>query len=140
MYPDKLSLNLSIRPEQVIEAWSWQDTSRNNDGTVRAAYRDRQLAKDVWVTVGAGEPVRSLRHKYPNETSARAAASARLNKGKREGERVSLTIAGKPEIKAEGLIQLIGFYRGVDATYSITRVEHRLQSEFMTLIEATKLL
>jgi phage protein D len=131
----------TIRRTDIIENWSWDDSSRNDAGTVRAAYRNRGAAKDIWIEVGSGEPIRTIRTKFPNAASARAAANSRLNKGQREGERINLTIKGATEIKAEALVELIGFYRGVDKAYSITRVEHNFTTaEFTTLLEAVKLL
>jgi uncharacterized protein len=118
---------VTLTPGQV-SSWSATIARREVAKTVIAVYRDLAAAKDVEVKVGEGEPVRRLRHTFPDEASAKDAAEAELERSKREGGRVTVTLPGRTDLMAEGKLVLVGFREGVAGEWSIEGVTHRLDS------------
>jgi phage protein D len=109
--------------------WSMSTTTRDSDGTVVAFYHDRGLAQRKKVTAGSGDPVRSLRHNFPDQASAQKAAQAELDKRSRRKNKISLAMPGDPTLAAEAKLTLLGFRSGVPADWLVTRVAHRLEAD-----------
>lgn len=107
--------------------WSMNRAVRDADGTVVAYYHDRGAAKRKQVEVGSGDPVRRLRHNFPDEESARRAAQGELDKRERRRNKISLTMPGDPQLTAEAKLQLTGFRQGVPTSWLVTRVQHHFQ-------------
>lgn len=105
--------------------WSMNQSTRDSEGTVVAYYHDRGAAKRQTVTVGSGDPVRRLRHNYPDKASAEKAAQGELDKRGRRKNKLSLTMPGDPLLTAEAKLQLSGFRPGVPPEWVITRVVHQ---------------
>lgn len=105
--------------------WSMNISTRDSEGTVVAFYHDRGAAKRQEVSVGSGDPVRRLRHNFPDKASAEKAAQAELDKRDRRKNKLSLTMPGDPLLAAEARLQLEGFRPGVLTEWLITRVQHR---------------
>lgn len=99
---------------------------RESPGTVVAYHHAKRTARRIPVTLGSGEPVRRLRHWYPDEQSARAAAQAELDKRARGEHKLSLTMPGNPLLAAESPLVAFGFRDGVDGEWLVTRVTHTL--------------
>lgn len=108
------------------DATRWRVTlaSRDSAGTVVATYRDRKQAKNIDIAVGSGEPVRRLRHHYPDQKSALEAAKAEQRKRARGEASVTVDMAGDPNLVAESMMTLKGFRDGVDGEWLVARVEH----------------
>ena len=107
--------------------WSLSITTRDSDGTVIAFYHDRGLAQRKQVTAGSGDPVRRLRHNFPDQASALKAANGELDKRGRRKNRLTLTMPGDPLLAAEAKLTLTGFRAGVPTDWLVSRVEHRLE-------------
>lgn len=105
--------------------WSLSITTRDSDGTVVAYYHDRGAAKRQEVSVGSGDPVRRLRHNFPDKASAEKAAQAELDKRGRRKNKLSVTMPGDPTLAAEAKLALSGFRSGVPLEWLVTRVAHR---------------
>lgn len=105
--------------------WSMNQSTRDTEGTVVAYYHDRGAAKRETVTVGSGDPVRRLRHNYPDQASAEKAAQGELDKRDRRKNKISLTMPGDPRLTAEAKLALSGFRPGVPTEWLITRVVHQ---------------
>lgn len=113
---------------QACTRWSLSITTRDSEGTVVAFYHDRGLAKRQEVKVGSGDPVRRLRHNFPDKDSAEKAAQAELDKRERRKNKLALTMPGDPLLAAEAKLQLVGFRAGVPTDWLVTRVQHRLEA------------
>ena len=107
---------------------SWRMTlaKRDKPGSVVAYYHVNREAKRDEVTAGEGEPVRRLRHWYPDAGSAKAAAQAEMSKQRRGERKLSLTMPGDPLIAAETPLVATGFREGVDGEWLVTRVTHTI--------------
>jgi phage protein D len=116
---------ITLTPGQV-SSWSATIARREVAKTVVAVYRDFDGAEDVEVEVGEGEPIRRMRHTFPDEDSARDAAEAELARSEREGGRVTVTLPGRVDLMAEGKLVLAGFREGVAGEWTIEGVTHRL--------------
>ena len=99
---------------------------RDSPGTVVAYWHSTRAAKRQQVSLGSGEPVKVLRHSYPNEPAAVAAAQAELDRRRRGQARVALTMPGNPALCAEAPLDLSEFRPGVDGRWIVTRVAHAL--------------
>ena len=119
------SINLTATE---ITDWRLSIQKREVPKSVIATYRNIKQAKDVEVVVGTGEPVKRLKHSYADATSATEAAQAELDKGQRSEQSVSISLPGRPDIRAERRINIEGLRAGVNGEWLVTQVEHRLES------------
>lgn len=108
--------------------WSMNTSTRDSEGTVVAFYHDRGQAKRKEVKVGSGDPVRRLRHNFPDKAAAEKAAQAELDKRGRRKNKLSATMPGDPTLTAEAKLQLVGFRQGVPTDWVITRVQHQFEA------------
>jgi len=93
---------------------------------VVTVWRDANAAQDKEAIAGAGEPVRRVRHVYPDQAAAEKAAQSSLEAYRRGKSTLSVSLPGRPELAAEGRVILSGFRSGVNGEWSITRVTHSL--------------
>jgi uncharacterized protein len=105
--------------------WSMNISARDIQGTVVAYYHDRGAAKRQHVQAGSGDPVRRLRHAFPDQASALKAAQGELDKRTRQQNKLSLSAPGNALLTAEGALRLEGFRQGVPLDWVVSRVTHR---------------
>lgn len=120
--------------------WSMNQSTKDSEGTVVAFYHNRGEAKRKEVKVGSGDPVRKLRHNFPDKASAEKAAQGELDKRDRNKNKLSLTMPGNPLLAAEAKLVLAGFRPGVPTDWLITRVQHTMNpgAGYSCEIEAEK--
>lgn len=120
--------------------WTENESAREEDGTVVAFWHDKGAAKRQEVKVGSGDPVRKLRHNYPDKASAEKAAQAELDKRSRGKNRFACTMPGDPTLAAEARLQLYGFHPDVATDWLITRVQHEVTpgAGYVCEVEAEK--
>lgn len=123
-----------------VGRWSMTRSSRDSTGTVIAYWHEKAKAKKHEVKLGDGEPVRRLRHHYPDEKSAQAAAQAALDESKRNEDKLSLELPGDPTFSAESPLALSGFRYGIDGDWIIDSVTHTINKSvgFSASIEGVK--
>jgi hypothetical protein len=95
---------------------------------VVTVWRDTNAAQDKEATAGEGEPVRRIRHVYPDQAAAEKAAQTSLEAYRRGKSTLSVSLPGRTELAAEGRLILSGFRSGVNGEWSITRVTHKLSA------------
>lgn len=100
--------------------------TREAPGTVVAYWHNKKSAKRIEVKVGSGDPVKRLRHYYPTQDAAQAAAQGDLDKRTRKQATLSVSMPGNPQLMAEGKLTLTGFRDGVDGEWLVRSVEHEL--------------
>lgn len=113
---------------------------RDSPGTVIAYWHSKKGAKKIEVKVGEGEPVRRLRHWYPDEATAKSAAQAELDARKRGEYRLSLSLPGNPLFSAEAPLIAAAFRPDVDGEWLACSVTHTLDKNtgYSCQIEAEK--
>lgn len=116
---------ITMVAEQVTD-WRYTESSKDAPGKVVAYWHDKRGAKKQAISVGEGDPVKRLRHNYPTEEAAKAAAQSEYDKRKRGGRTFSGTLPGDPSLMAEARLILVGFGEGPDGEWLLTRVEHEL--------------
>jgi phage protein D len=104
----------------------WQETesAREENGTVVAFYHDRHAAKRQETKMGSGDPVRRLRHNYPDKAAAEKAAQAELDRRGRTKNKFTCTMPGNPDLAAEAKLKLSGFHPDLTTDWLVTRVVH----------------
>ncbi len=115
---------------------TWQDLSRRDVtlaergkyASVVATWHSHSKAKEQRITVGSGDPAYTIRHRYPDEASATAAAKARLESLTRGTSTLRFSCPGDVRLGAEGKIEISGARTGVDGPWVLTTVTHRLDS------------
>lgn len=122
---------------------SWRSTmaDREEQGSVRARYRDLSAAATHYATAGSGSPAKTLRNTYPNQATAQAAAEAELAKAKRAANGVELTLDGRAAIVAQTPIVLSGLRAEFVGRWIADRVEHRVDFAgpgFVTTVTGSK--
>ncbi len=129
---------ISFSHTDMVGNWRYISKDRSNYQGVRARWRDTALNKDMMVTMGDGDKIFILRHSYPDEQQAKAAAKAKLAALDRGGASFSLKTDGNPGAGVESELIVSGFHPDiVSAPWVINRVEHCLNnSGFTTFIEA----
>ena len=76
-------------------------------------------------------------HLYPDEAAAKNAAKSILKSSERGSESITLSLSGRPDIIAEGLITLTGFPAAMNKSWTIKTVTHSLSpSGFTTSVQA----
>jgi hypothetical protein len=114
--------------------------NRGAYGKVKARYLDRTTQTEKTVSAGAeagGLPVFEDRQLYPSQAEAQKAADSRLQSLRAGEVRVSITMPGRPDLNAEGLIALQGFRPEVDGKWNVKSVTHDLGSGgYVSSIEA----
>ncbi len=103
-------------------------SDKTGSGTVVAFWHATKAAKRKEIRVGSGEPVKQLRHYYPTEAAARAAAQAEIDKRERGAETFSVTMPGNTKMSAECKLVATGFHPDVDGTWLTKTVTHRLSA------------
>lgn len=114
-------------------------STRESPGTVVAFWHDKGMAKRQEVHVGSGDPVKQIRHHFPNAAAATQAAQSELQRRERGQERLSLTLPGSPDIVAECALSVSGIRAGVNGDWLVARVVHSLGRQgYACEVEAEK--
>jgi phage protein D len=109
--------------------WRVTLARRDSPGTVVAYYRDNDKAERREVKIGDGDPVKRLRMQHKDKASAEAAVKATQQKRAREEQRLTITVPGRPSLKAESILSLpasLGWRDGIAGDWLVTRVEHAI--------------
>ena len=130
--------SVTIRQEEVT---NWRATLKNRGayGGVKAKWLDRSVNKEKVVTAGESGgalPVFEERQLFATQTEAQKAAESRLQSLRAGEVRVSITLPGRPDVNAEGMVTLTGFRGEVDGTWNVKNVTHDLGSQgYVTTVE-----
>lgn len=130
--------NVTIRLEDVT---SWRATLKNRGayGGVKARYLDRATNKEKVHSAGQSGgalPVFEEKQLYKTQAEAQKAADSRLQSLRAGEVRVSITMPGRPDVNAEGLVTLQGFRGEVDGAWNVKQVTHDLSSSgYVTTVE-----
>lgn len=112
--------------QQDCSRWRMVLARRESPGTVVAFWHAVKAGKRKEITVGSGDPVKQLRHHFPTEAAAMAAATAELDRRKRGEETLSISMPGDPRLQAECRLTAEGFRDGVAGDWLVARVVHTL--------------
>ncbi len=110
-------------------AFHMVESAKESPGTVVAYWHSKAQSKKNEIKAGSGEPVKRLRHFYPNAEAATAAAKGELDKRKRGESKLTVSMPGNPNLQAEGTLVLTGFREGINGEWLIKRAEHELDSK-----------
>lgn len=101
---------------------------------VKTYWADKKGSKRQEVIVGSSDKLKVIRKTYKNETEAKHAAQAELNRNKRNVATFSYTLAlGRPEITPETPIKLNGFKAEINShKWLVTRATHSLSGSGLT--------
>lgn len=130
--------SVTIKQEEVT---NWRATLKNRGayGSVKARYLDRAANKEKTVTAGqtgGALPVFEEKQLHKTQAEAQKAAESRLQSLRAGEVRVSITLPGRPDVNAEGLVTLQGFRGEVDGTWNVKQVTHDLSSSgYVTTVE-----
>lgn len=118
----------------------WRATLKNRGAYSQVAvrYLNRATNKEAIATAGSkgAQPAFEERGTFRSQAEAQKAAESRLQSLQAGEVSISLTVAGRPEINAEGLITLQGFRPEVDGTWNAKTIDHHLDSQgYRTRIE-----
>ena len=107
---------------------SWQRQKRDGQEGVSASWHDKAGAKREKVTVGKEDGAKQLRKLYPDEASARRAATAERDRLKRAPATLDLRLAlGRPDAIPEARVTVTGYKPEIDGTtWLIAEVTHQL--------------
>lgn len=129
---------IELVPNQVTSV-SVDIESRTNFNSVVGLWRDVSGAQDVEEIAGSGEPVHRIRHIYPTPEAARKAAKGKLEAFQRGKQSLSVSLPGRPELRAECRLNLSGFRAEKNGLWSITRATHKLGSGgYVTSVEGER--
>jgi hypothetical protein len=106
--------------------WSVTIAERGKYLSVIARWHDPDTATEHSVTVGEGDPTYTIRRLYPDEATATSAARAQLDAFTRGVATLRATGPGNPTFVGESPLTISGVRSGVDGSWSVTRVTHRI--------------
>ncbi|MEJ7933641.1 contractile injection system protein, VgrG/Pvc8 family [Sphingobium sp. AN558] len=107
---------------------SWERQARDKQEGVTASWHDRKGAKRKTVTVGKEDGAKRLRKTYPDEASAKRAATAETARLKRAPATMDYKFAlGRADIFPDLRVMVTGFKLEIDATkWLVSEATHRL--------------
>ena len=127
---------ISVTPKDCKD-WRIRFSERNHHGAVVAEYHDVDEAKVIEAKAGSGDPIHRLRETYPTKELAKRAAKSELKKLTQSTATLNITLIGNPAIVAESQLVLKGFRSGMPENWTVTRVEHAIESSgFTTRVSA----
>jgi phage protein D len=124
-----------------LTSWKGVSADRNNQGSVRARYRDNRAARTHYARAGSGDPVKTLRSTYRDQATAQAAADAELARSGRAANGIELTLSGRPILVAQTPIVTTGLRPELSGRWIARTVQHALDFEsagFVTTVTGTK--
>ncbi len=119
----------TVVPSQVT-SYNMTMATREAPGTVIAYWNSQRGAKRIEVVAGDGDPVRRLRHNYPDQDSARKAAESELDRRKRGAHKLQLQLPGDPLLASDMRLMLPAelWRDGLAGEWLVTRVEHEFDA------------
>ena len=129
--------------EKQITSWRVTIADRQAYNSVSAHYYDAELAKEVKVTIGTGQPEYQIKKGYKNQAEAKATAKAKHQEFKRGTRKLSLTLPYQSGLFAERPIIIdqlpLGRDEGADTIWIIEEAHHKLTNQGLTTtINATQ--
>ena len=108
----------------------WQRQKRDGQQGATAQWHDRKGAKRKTVTAGTADGAKKLRKVYPDEASARRAATAENARLKRAPATFDIRLAlGRPDAFPEARVTVAGYKKEIDGTtWLISEVTHRVDT------------
>ena len=92
-----------------------------------ASWHDRKGAKRKTVTLGKADGAKRLRKTYPDEATAKRAATAEHDRLKRAPATLDMNLAlGRADVFPELRADVGGIKAGIDGTWLISEVTHSL--------------
>ncbi|WP_212722899.1 hypothetical protein [Zooshikella ganghwensis] len=96
---------------------------------VVAKYHNSSTGQTESITVGQGEPARTLSMQYPTREAAQAAVNAAIKGAERSKSSLEITLPGDPKLMAERPINITGLRAGLDGQWLIKTARHRMSGE-----------
>lgn len=124
--------------ETEVSTWRANVKNRGAYGEVEVRYLDRPSQKEKTVKAGQKGKLPTYQEKQlaKNEEEAQKQAESKLQSLQSGEVRISLTMPGRPDISAEGLITLEDFRPEVNGTWNVKQIEHTIDSQgYRTSIE-----
>lgn len=122
---------ITLSPKDVM-SWNVSIAERGNFKKVIAKYRDTNESLEVEVTAGNSGPVYTISKQFKDKTEATDAAKAQLNAFLRGKNVVNLELPGNPALMAEAKLELVHFREGIDDTWVVESVTHKLSNQGYT--------
>ncbi|UYM14245.1 contractile injection system protein, VgrG/Pvc8 family [Endozoicomonas euniceicola] len=123
-----------IKPED-LTSWKVRIAERSKYQSVTTRWQDIGSGEEKTVTAGEGKPELKITHNYADQPAAEAAAKSRYESMQRGASRLSLTLPGSPDLKAETVLKLVGFRTAVDGDWVVSRVTHKLDKGYVCSVE-----
>lgn len=119
----------NLGPTDIVQ-WSTQLSDREAYEGVVSVWQDRDKAQQIQVVAGkkTGKKTFYLKHLYSNEKEAKTAAESKLKELKRGTTKLSLTVAGRPDIIANGKVKLKKLHKEIDGEWLVESATHKLDS------------
>lgn len=118
---------IALVPHEVTNS-SVSIESRTNFNKVIAVWRDVKAAKDIEESAGSDKPVHRIKTIFPTKEAAIKAAKGKLEAFQRGKQSLSLSLPGRPKLRAEGRLSLSGFRKEKNGIWSITEATHTIGS------------
>ena len=109
-----------------LNQWSYDINDQPKYASVSARYHDLTANETKTVTAGAGEPVYTLNHTYPDAARAQAAADSRLKLLSDNTETLSMQLTGDPRLMAETPLTVTGGRPELSRRWLVKRASHTI--------------
>ncbi|MEM8555989.1 MAG: contractile injection system protein, VgrG/Pvc8 family [Pseudomonadota bacterium] len=119
-----------------LRSWDLGLPDRGRYGRIKVRWQNVGTGTTEVITVGEDLPERELRHIYDSAEAAAQAATAALQSAQTSTAAGKLNLATfRGDIFAGSRVRLTNFQAALVGPYTVTRVEHRLSTEFTTTLD-----
>ncbi len=130
---------VDITHKQLIK-WNMLSSQQPNYQSCRAYYHDIINAERKMEQAGSGSPCFELSYSLADKATAKWAAQSRLNDFKRNTNTFTATLVGEADLMAGGVVTLADVRAGIDGSWFLTKVHHRIDSTgYVSTIECATL-
>ncbi len=120
------------------DEYTFEVKGRDDYNSVKVKILDTKtgkITKKVFKRDAKGTPTFTMDKVFRSEKEAEAEAKAALKDKKFSETTLSLTLPGRPDLRAEARVTLTGFREGLDGEWTIEKSSHPISDDYKTTIE-----
>lgn len=125
------------------EQYSFEVRGRDDYNSVKVKILDTKTGKitrKIFKRDAKGTPTFTMDKVFRSEKEAEAEAKAALKDKKFSETSLSITLPGRPDLRAEARVTLRGFRDGLDGEWTIEKSSHPISDDYKTTIELKRFL
>ena len=118
-----------------VKRWNYRFVGRENYNSVSASWNDITTGGLSTINEGEGKPVFNITDVFHNKDIAIEAAKAKLKEIKQNYKKLTLSLDGNTEFKAEIPVEILGFREKIDGEWFVKKAVHTIGSNYVVDLE-----